>query len=118
MEKSMSDEFIPFRKLTEAERSLIMALIRKSNNVYLPRNWETSLLVKSMNDGGMGSMQLFFSETSTERTFGAEASSIEFEDADGIKVIASLYLDKLQTPMEIDVWKTNFSPIIRMPKEH
>lgn len=111
----MLDEFTPFRKPTEAERSLIMALVRRSKNVYLPTNWETSLLVKSMNDGGMGSMQLFFSEASMERTFGANASSIEFDDADGVKVIATLYLDKSQIPMEIDVWKTDFNPLMRIP---
>lgn len=40
----------------------------------------------------------------------AEYSS---EDSDGVPVIASLYLDQNALPFELDVWKTDYLPLLR-----
>jgi hypothetical protein len=59
MEQLMLDELMPLkiRKPTELEIKLIEILINKSSLEFL--NWKNKLMVKEMNDGGMGSLTLF-----------------------------------------------------------
>jgi len=72
------------------------------------------LLVREMDDGGMGSLYISSTESAPEnRVFGRQASEYFFDDLDGVKVIASLYLDKEDRLFEIDMWKTDFSPLKR-----
>ena len=112
----MSGESSQFRKLTDAERRLLVALIGKADHLNLPIGWLESLEVQQMNDGGMGSLRLFFSTASAaQRTFGRQASELVFEDADGVKVVATLNLDSSGMPMELDLWKTDFSSLICIP---
>jgi len=116
MALSMSGGFTLFRKPTDAERRLLVALIDKVDNLNLPTNWLELLEVQQMNDSGMGSLRLFFHfPPIVKQTFGRQASELMFEDADGVKVIASLNLDSSNIPMELDLWKTDFSPLIRIP---
>ena len=115
----MSDEFMQLnRKPTETERHLLAVLVSKADNLSLPTGWLETLEVQQMNDGGMGSLRLLSSAASiTKREFGRQASELMFEDIDGVKVIASLYLDSLGVPMELDLWKTDFNPLIRIPAD-
>jgi len=39
----------------------------------------------------------------------------QFTDADGVEVLISLNVDADGRPFELDVWKTDFSPLVRMP---
>ena len=114
----MSDESPYIRKLTDAEQHLLVVLVGKADNLNLPIGWLESLEVQQMNDGGMGSLRLFFPTTSAaKRTFGRQASELVFEDADGVKVVATLNLDSSEMPMELDLWKTDFSPLICIPDD-
>ncbi len=70
-----------------------------------------------MDDGGMGSLRLFLKPVTEhdDRVFGRALSEVDFEDEDGIKVIATLYLDKNDELFELDMWKTNYAKLICLP---
>ena len=81
-----------------------------------PPNWDEKLKVRDMNDGGMGSLRLYVNGIIGENCiFGQQISEYEFSDADGTLIIASLYLDKNGALFELDVWKTDFGKLLRLP---
>lgn len=71
------------------------------------------LVVEAMDDGGMGSLAI--SRDDPTLRFGRCVAQCEFLDADGVKVQAALNCDTSDMPMEVDVWKVNFSPIVQWP---
>lgn len=72
------------------------------------------MLVQDMNDGGMGSLRVWRG-THDHRLFGGVAAEAEFDDADGVTVLASIYLDRKGQIYELDMWKTDFSPLQQLP---
>ena len=48
--------------------------------------------------------------------FGKQVSELQFVDQDGIDVLVSLYVDTQGEIFELDVWKTDFSQLIRFPE--
>lgn len=71
-----------------------------------------------MDDGGMGSIRFLpIGDKDDDRVFGGEVSSCHFIDADGVMVSAALYVDTVGSPFELDVWKVDFSPLLRMPTD-
>ncbi len=103
-----------YRKLNTKEAILLDFLI-KSASINIPLNWQETLRVKEMDDNEMGSLALFPSNIDNNRAFGKKASECSFKDKDGIVVIASLYLDDNGKLFELDIWKTDFSPVIQIP---
>ncbi|WP_047396756.1 hypothetical protein [Chitinibacter sp. ZOR0017] len=99
------------RKLFEAEKPIVKFLLNRAN---LSVNID-ELLVSNMSDGGMGS--LFIGENNTLRTFGEKISECSFNGIDGVLVSATLNLDQNGDLFEIDIWKTNFSPLLKWPNE-
>ncbi|THD36991.1 MAG: hypothetical protein E7773_05510 [Sphingomonas sp.] len=69
-------------------------------------------LVAEMSDGGMGSLKFVGGEG---RKFGGVVGACRFDDADGVEVVASLYRDDRGGPLELDVWKVTFEPLIAIP---
>lgn len=71
-----------------------------------------------MADGGMGSLYLFkeFSNND-QRAFSKQVSECLFTDKDGVTVIASLNIDNNGDLYELDLWKTDFSPLIKLPEQ-
>lgn len=115
----MSDELLSHRDqmarpLHVDEKRLVHALIEKAVDLQLPDGWVDRVMVVSMDDGGMGSLH-FLSSSSSIQKMGRQASEICFNDEDGVTVIASLNLDESGLPFELDVWKTDFTPLIRLP---
>lgn len=105
------------RKPTAQEQRLLDVLIARASDIVLPTDWKATLRVQPMRDGGMGSLHLFPSGRSEKkRLFGRRVSECQFTDADGIQVIASLNIDQFGKLFEIDIWKTDFSPLIRIPE--
>ncbi len=115
MEQSTSDELPLFRNATIQELNLLGTLIAKGDNVQIDVNWPEMIEVQEMNDGGMGSLRLRIGGQCANPLMGRVASEESFNDVDGMTVIASLILDKNDMPMELDIWKVDFSPLIRMP---
>ncbi|HJI18730.1 MAG: DUF6984 family protein [Alistipes sp.] len=103
------------RKPTEREINLLNYLIDKAH-FAIPQDWKDCLLVSPMNDGGMGSLTLFFPfTTDRKRSFGKQISDCTFTDTDGVEVIVSLYADTNGDLYELDIWKTDFSPMKQIP---
>jgi hypothetical protein len=71
------------------------------------------LVVEPMDDGGMGSLAIYRDDPTLK--FGQCVAQCEFLDADGVKVEATLNCDTADMPVEVDVWKVNFSPIAQWP---
>jgi hypothetical protein len=111
----MTDESTESRAPTADEARLIGALARLAG-VRLADGWLDGLRVREMDDGGMGSLRFHPPRPgSDDRRLGAQAAEIQFTDGDGTVVLASLNLDQDGEPYELDVWKTDFSPLIRIP---
>jgi hypothetical protein len=96
------------RALLERELPLITFLFEMAA-LSLPK----TLDVQPMADGGMGS--LAFAPIGTDRRFGSSPAECHFRDSDGVLVSAALYLDEQGAPYEVDVWKVDFSPLLRWP---
>jgi hypothetical protein len=110
----MSAEFIPFREPSEPERGLLAAMARLATDV--DPAWIEGIKVRSMNDGGMGSLELAPQvRPAQQRCFGKKVAEYQFVDADGVEVVVSLNVDADGTPFELDIWKTDFSPLVQMP---
>jgi hypothetical protein len=69
-----------------------------------------------MSDGGMGSLRLIGKQSSGGREFGRQLAAVRFIDLDGTIVVATLCADKSGDPFELDLWKTDFSPLKRIPE--
>jgi len=72
-----------------------------------------------MEDGRMGSLSLYPNGKFNDNLeFGKSAAEIQFKDADGVEVIATLYLDKDGSLFELDLWKANFEPLLILPEKY
>jgi len=70
-----------------------------------------------MSDGGMGSLSIRLAgRDQGSAATGSAVSELVFMDADGVKVIATLFVDEDGLPFELDIWKTDFSPLVRVPE--
>lgn len=72
----------------------------------------SSMDVEDMWDGGMGGIR--FVSDRTARLLGRDLATETFVDADGVDVIATLSLDNYGDLFELDLWKVDFSPIVRL----
>lgn len=95
------------RGLTPAEGELIHLLLASKGD---PR--PVTNAVQDMRDGGMGSLRFSGSE---QLRYGSTLAEAEFTDADGTQVSVSLMLDEAGDLFELDIWKVDFSPLIRIP---
>jgi hypothetical protein len=103
------------RKPTVQELKLIELLVEKAS-INLSSNWRDELTVKNMDDGQMGSLRLYPDrDIIKKRIFDKCVSEYQFNDIDGILVIASLYIDSENKLFELDIWKTNYEPLKRLP---
>jgi hypothetical protein len=61
----------------------------------------------------MGSFSIYYDERdiNSKKVFEKEVCSFQFSDEDGVVVIVTLNLDQNFKPFEVDVWKTDFSPV-------
>jgi hypothetical protein len=111
----MSDESTRWSRPSGLQLRLLTLLASKWSE--RPSSWVDSVLVSPMDDGGMGSLRLAMTEApSRDRRFGRKVAEHQFTDSDGVAVLASLYVDQDDLPFEMDVWKTDFSPVTDSPK--
>jgi len=111
---SPARELGPPRPLREKELALVKKLlagtVKETRNH--PRLDETR--VQDMPDGGMGSIR-FMQELAEKRMFGEEIAEGLFHDTDGVPVSVTLNVDQFDDLFELDLWKVDFSPLIRYP---
>lgn len=105
-----------FRSPTADERRLLLELARTAR-ISDPESWLDSLKVREMMDGGMGSLELAGAAQDSARSgVVVSKASVQFIDEDGVQVVATLNASESGVPLELDVWKTDFSPLRRIPK--
>lgn len=104
------------RKLRSQEKFLLKELLSKGN-LTLPYDLDNDLVASEMYDGDMGSLLLHPPgvKESDQRSFGCQISECIFKDKDNVDVIASLNLDEKGNLYELDIWKTDYNPIIQLP---
>jgi hypothetical protein len=95
------------RSLRPAERALILALSPQFG-VELD-----DALVREMQDGGMGSIRFLGGD---DRRYGRTIAEAMYVDDDGIVVSIHLNVDKTDSLFELDLWKVDFSPLLRYPR--
>ena len=100
------------RELTPAECSLLRYLMEKGGLERPDERWLAEVKVDGLDDGGMGS---FVIVEPVNQGYDHVLSEVEFDDSDGIKVLASLYVDVNDRPCEVDLWKVDFSPLVTLP---
>jgi hypothetical protein len=105
------------RKPNEREAQLLRVLADAVRQLHADTDWIESLLVESLNDGGMGSLRLYVRGGDNScRKFGRVGSELMFKDSDGVDVIVSLYLDQGNAPFELDMWKVTYAPVVEIPQ--
>ena len=108
------------RDFTVGESCMISFLLRaaQKDDSYIS-NFFAETRCSDMDDGGMGSLRFVPSGkvSSCIRKFGSEISSCHFTDEDGKLVSVALYADQSGYPFELDVWKVDFSPLVRIPND-
>lgn len=100
------------RLLTPSEKRLVRALLARAGRTDLTEEWLDRAEVAPMDDGGMGSLRFYSSRMGR---MGKQISELQFRDTDGVDVIASLNADDSGALFELDIWKVNFRPMIRIP---
>ena len=106
----MSDEYklINNRLLSFDEKNLLSFLLKKAN-ICKTKEWLDSVKIFPFENDGMGSY--FFFETS----YTSIASDVLFKDIDGIVVLATLFVSTKNEPCEVDIWKMNYTPLLKIP---
>ncbi|WP_333625507.1 DUF6984 family protein [Sphingobacterium siyangense] len=102
------------RRLTLAEIRLISYIIKDTPEG--PEIIETlpNLFVEEMDDGGMGSLKVVI-EGKDERRTGGILNDMEFHDIDGMLLVITVILDTDDKFYELDIFKGDFSPLIKIP---
>jgi hypothetical protein len=104
------------RSPTPSELRLLDFLVDEVDHSKPSKNLFGRLKVANMNDDCMGSLRLFPDGSQTIGVhFGRRAGACQFTDEDGVEVIASLNLDHNGNLYELDIWKTDFGKLIRIP---
>lgn len=95
----------------------MIPLLRHLLRVGAPEHLETctEIGMEPMEDGGMGSHR--FTGVGEEGRVGRTVAECEFTDEDGVTVSAALNVDQRGRLLELDIWKTDFSPLMRWPLE-
>jgi hypothetical protein len=100
------------RHLNKNEVELLTFMLVNTDHAQKFTQSVNNLLVEEMEDGGMGSLR-FISEG--EGKFGSVAVEKDFMDVDGIPVFVSIYIDTDGELFELDIWKTDYSPLKQFP---
>lgn len=103
------------RHMKAQERVLLEALLRLTPQGPIHLSILDATAVSSMDDGGMGSFTLFPPNVPKDRHFGMELVMAQFEDTDGVPVSITVNLDNHGSLYEVDIWKTDNSPLISWP---
>ncbi len=111
----MSDEYTQNSLSPDMER-LLRWLLDLAPHELRCRVEISKLRASPMDDGGMGSLRLSEDNNAlSQRRFGSKISEINFMDSDSIPVTIALLLDEQGNLFELDVFKSNFSPLIAVP---
>lgn len=104
-----------YRRPTPSE-ALLLRELAEIAGIEKAEAWIGTARLRDLRDGGMGSFELA-ADPSLEVSRGKvlRKAAVQFTDADGVEVIASLNARADGVPIEVDIWKTDFSPLVRIP---
>ena len=105
----------PSRPLRDEEKSLIVKLLDRVPERARLIGQLDGAGVEEMHDGGMGSV-LFQGPNEFKRRLANEVASGRFKDTDGTAVVVSVNIDQFGDLFELDLWKVDFSALIRFPR--
>lgn len=98
------------RTISPQELGLIRQILVDANSALFVPSFET--LIRPLSDGGMGSFSFDLGGT---KRYSNTVGDLEFLDSDGKKVLASLYLDDEGGLLELDIFKSDYSPVEAIP---
>ena len=104
-----------FRSLTSDEAAILDRLIEMTDISVRPTVSLSTAKARSMNDGGMGSIGFVY-ETSAPTIGSKEIVVAGASDVDGVHLSLALNVDSLGRVAELDVWKVDFSPLLKLPQ--
>lgn len=105
----------PVRRLREPEMRLVRRLLQQDGENSASLSRLDSLDVQEMPDGGLGSLYFPWpGKDAQARRFGRRIAELQFDDADGILIVASLNADQDGDLFELDIWRTDFKPVISL----
>jgi hypothetical protein len=95
---------------------LLEELTTRATGLRLEPGWIEKVRVRAMPDSGMGSFEVAKPTGAAEnRSLGRVAAELTFYDVDGVLVTVTLNTDADDELFEVDVWKTDFTPVARIP---
>lgn len=100
------------RLLRENEKALLVALLSNRADFSCLEREIAVGRVFDMSDEGMGSVRFVACD---DRIFGATAVEAAYFDVDGVLVSIAVNLDDQGGLYELDIWKTDFSPLKKYP---
>jgi hypothetical protein len=104
------------KRLPTPQEEKFLEFLIKHASIKFPADWKTGLMVKSLTSDELGSLYLLPNgNENEEREFCDEVSEYEFKDEDRRDVIATLTIDRKGDLYELDIWKSDFSALIRFP---
>jgi hypothetical protein len=101
------------RLLTLPELGLLIYMLRGKPQVERILALLPTAEVEELNDGGMGSLR--FVSVKQNRHLGQVVAELWYKDEDEVPVLASLYLDTEGDLYELDSWKSDSTPLKRIP---
>ena len=100
------------RPLRADETALIAAMLASKREAQSLQMELATALVEEMKDDGMGSLRFV---GSSGRKFGERVAEAEFQDEDGVTLSITINADQHGSLFEMDVWKVDFTPLLRLP---
>ena len=116
MSEVLSDQRLgPVRELREDELGVIRKMLSRTDVGTEFENRLAAMKVQTMADGGMGSIRFYNGRDRSPLDYGGQIAEAAFQDADGVPVSITLSVDTIGDLFEMDVFKADFSPLIRYP---
>lgn len=112
-ESQLRSENMKDRALRQDERVVIEAMLENQGILDSFAELLCRARVIDMQDGGMGSIRF---EPSGSRRYGKTLAEAQYVDEDGVLVSIALNADEDGNLFELDMWKVDFSPLVRYPQ--
>ena len=117
MSEVSSDQRLgPVRDLRADELGVIRKMLSRTDVGTEFENRLAAMKVQTMADGGMGSIRFYNGRDRSPLDYGGQIAEAAFQDADGMPVSVTLSVDRTGQLFEMDVFKADFSPLIRYPE--
>lgn len=114
-EVSSNQRLGPLRDLREDELGVLRKMLSGTAFGTEFDSQLATIKVQTMADGGMGSIRFYNGRPRSPLDYGGEIAEAAFQDADGVPVSITLSVDRDGDLFEMDVFKADFSSLIRYP---